>query len=407
LSVLLYGCNNYTAVVENGEGPFDNSMAVAADDLAKGDRTAAIRDVEAAELSLNNSNMKSTDTYIYDYARAQSALVWLSLPTIAPDKAASDSEIIDKNLFEAESHHAEATKAAFSEGVVQAETQKAILSVALAFSGSSMNPILRTMAAKIAASPTIQLEELRAAEVSGPTVLAGKAVQTDGTRLVILPSIGSLLNIGRLMTQDASCTASLVGPRLAITNAHCVTDLPPGTYRPGNWKITSGPMTISFEGLYLPDRVNVVKVHLATGDTWLIGDDALRTSAGFDRATSTDWALLELDRHPSGRGYFALLPQGKLNLNQKVYLAGFSGDLNDGRILSMHWGCSLAGASQLIVAHRCKMFHGASGSPILLTGRDFPFDYIVGLNANGPENQQGGHGPSVEQFRSAVAAMVR
>ncbi len=181
----------------------------------------------------------------------------------------------------------------------------------------------------------------------------------DQYRFVALPSMGPFMNIGRLVRNGGSCTAGLVGPGIALTNAHCLADHPdvPSVAK-GSWPRRTDDFHITFEGLNGPDRVNVVRTILphANGTRWNV-----RYKGDF----TDDWAFAILDRHPIGRGYFGVLPPSvdAAGYADHIVTAGHSGDLNDGRYITAHWGCDFVVAGPNF-RDNCQTYGGSSGTPV-------------------------------------------
>ena len=228
--------------------------------------------------------------------------------------------------------------------------------------------------------------------------LSSLANEDDGVRITVMPSVGPFGRIGRLVTAQGTCTASLVGDALALTNAHCVTAVQERDDRlvQGSWAVRGGDMQVVWEGTYAPDRVRVTSVTLNGGDRWNLNEDG---------DFSDDWAILHLERHPVGRGWFGILDEETME-TEGVFVAGYSGDLNDGRLLTVDWGCK--GTTQVdspMLYHSCESAPGASGSPILRTAGAYRLDYVVGLHAFRREADDGtwdGGGPKSSRFREAV-----
>lgn len=205
---------------------------------------------------------------------------------------------------------------------------------------------------------------------------------TDGIRLNVLPSISPLLNIGKFDTGGGRCTASLIGYRIALTNSHCVTS---GERKRGEiWKLKDfSKMRLNFESVEIPDSVKVVDVIYSQVNKhragWLYKD------------YSQDWAFLVLERHPIKRGYLGITFQPSDLKNNKLFLAGYSGDQSDGRLLSLHWGCSLLQTytKNRIYNTNCRSSPGSSGAPLLLINGDNKHVYIAGLHAFGDSSTPG------------------
>jgi V8-like Glu-specific endopeptidase len=201
-----------------------------------------------------------------------------------------------------------------------------------------------------------------------PTVegveVAGQ-VQAHVVRIPVIPDAGPLRYIGKFRRPGGSCTGSLVGPGLALTNAHCLFPSTGGYDGQYQSQTAEGPWSFRHEWLYDSAEYPVLAWHTHEG-----------ASGGWDGRIENDWAVLELGPAEGGQA----LPQGHLDsladardLDSRqqagtvLFLAGYSSDLNHGFYLSMHWGCQFRpdtlGAGR--IDHNCDSYPGASGSPIL------------------------------------------
>ncbi len=233
--------------------------------------------------------------------------------------------------------------------------------------------------------------------------LSGRTLDADGIRLTVMPTVGPFARIARLASETGTCTAGLIGNRLALTNAHCVTSyeqVDGHGIAQGAWPLKSGPVYLLFEGLYAPDRVRVVDVELNGGDHWVIAED---------HDYSGDWAILFLDRHPAGRGWFGITDLGTF-VSTNVFIAGHSADLNDGRFITVDWDCAAASdAGDDLILHGCTATGGSSGSPILLTSGPYRFNHIIGLNAFTADRSSGrapyGGGPKLSRVMEILESL--
>lgn len=150
----------------------------------------------------------------------------------------------------------------------------------------------------------------------------------------------------------------MVGPRAVLTAAHCVTDLATGR------RARESEVTFTIESPTRATTARIVAIHTPT-PVWSEKD--------FDN----DWAVLELDSNPAPSQDYLLADQRfdpgrqgtawSSKLTMRLYLAGYSGDLNDGRFLTLAAGCHyvrLRTKSQ--AEHRCPSWRGASGAPVLV-----------------------------------------
>lgn len=230
--------------------------------------------------------------------------------------------------------------------------------------------------------------------------------QTDGRRIPVIPSIGSLSAIGKFTFINnglrSHCTASLVGRRLALTNAHCVTG-------EGGVPHDISTMALEFNDAGIKDIVSIVNVTTHLGNSW-------------NQQGATDWAILTLDHHPYGRGYLGWIkdPDEYYLDSGNIFNPGYSGDLSRGDFLTLDWQCSFGEIVRTtgLVEKFCRGSGGSSGSPVLL--ESFVFDnadyYIVNLHNSGSkeltyEDEVGpwriGYGLEPNTFHSTLTAMRR
>ncbi|MCW5716401.1 MAG: trypsin-like serine protease [Bauldia sp.] len=171
--------------------------------------------------------------------------------------------------------------------------------------------------------------------------------------------------IGTLVGDDGSCTASLIGPDLLITAAHC----------------------IETENGINADQVFETAFADGGGVSARVTEWFVAPSRANDRATDfepsqTDWALLRIHR-PLGAKLGFLEVRGMESfgdavLQRPVSQAGYSWDT--GTFLSGNTGCSfLAVEVENTVIHNCDTTHGDSGSPLMF--RDGDAFIIVALDS--------------------------
>lgn len=166
--------------------------------------------------------------------------------------------------------------------------------------------------------------------------------------------------IGRLDMGDSHCTASLIGPDLILTNAHCVlTGMDDGDSGPAGIRL---PQTVRFYPAFRPGQV---PMYSAGQRIWL--DDLI-----FERAVMSnpvgayaDWAIMRL-RQPLGERYGWIEP-AEAAVQGEVSLGGYSGDYQGGRNPLLHRGCAIRmEGDNSEVMHDCDMTAGASGSPLIM-----------------------------------------
>ena len=176
----------------------------------------------------------------------------------------------------------------------------------------------------------------------------------------------------------ASCTASLVGERLALTNAHCVHDHEGAPAQPGGAQAqlrqARGPAPGGRRGGRLLGQRERGRHANPVSPPYQPSLDGRQSDLDCGR----DWAILELGSHPVGLDHLEVLDgaefrsspvpgvyRGDELLGDGLVVAGYSGDLNEGRLITMDYGCPILGTGDA-VEYKCATFSGSSGSPILL-----------------------------------------
>jgi protease YdgD len=220
-------------------------------------------------------------------------------------------------------------------------------------------------------------------------ILSGKLVANqssvigaDNRSIVTEPHLEKPFSmIGKLRYKKSSkhnpthCTASLVGPNLILTNAHCVF-----------WVSDTRPQKI-FEHMnfvFIPaDTPN--KANLEITATWLYTGtkDPIRF-------VSADYTLLRLSQHIGNElGYFDISNDHFNQLKGRtISTAGYSGDIKGGKYMTTHQNCKItnvhadnANQNAAFLKHNCDTTAGASGSPLYVkNGEQYT---IVGLHSRG------------------------
>ena len=163
--------------------------------------------------------------------------------------------------------------------------------------------------------------------------------------------------VGLLTLQDGSCTATLIGPRLVATAAHCM--LGENGERAKAVSFRAGAWGSSEQG-----SAGIISAEVSPN----YSDRSHPPGEG----NGDDWALLTLDRdlglelgfvrpHVLDKGDMGLIRSGQFMVSQ----AGYSWDT--GSHLSGHMGCQVLDAYRDgSFIHTCDTTRGDSGSPIMV-----------------------------------------
>jgi protease YdgD len=172
---------------------------------------------------------------------------------------------------------------------------------------------------------------------------------------------------------DWTCTGTLIGKNLVVTNAHCVVD--EKTKQITTNKIRFRPNLINGEA---PAEAFATQVVTGTTDP--------------QRDRGNDWAFLILDR-PLGETYgwlgFAIADLTDLDsVKDEIILAGYSSDFpkeKPSETAGVHKSCSIRGFGRQLgtISHDCDMMAGASGGPMFVVIQDGSklSAVIIALNA--------------------------
>lgn len=158
--------------------------------------------------------------------------------------------------------------------------------------------------------------------------------------------------IGWIDLDDASCTATLIGPDVLLTAAHC---------------IESDRNTINANGTFETAVGGTGRGLTARITGYLVADNRGRPD-GED--SDTDWALLRIDQRLGDQiGYLSVRSLQGLSYEQlalmPLFQAGYSWDT--GLNLSGHLRCTILSIeTNDILRHNCDTTHGDSGSPLMV-----------------------------------------
>jgi V8-like Glu-specific endopeptidase len=176
-----------------------------------------------------------------------------------------------------------------------------------------------------------------------------------------------------------ACTAAIIlDPRIIVTAAHCIMERD-GTIRRSNFSFRPG---------YQVGR-NSARFDATV---WAVGS---RQSVGHETVgdAARDWAILVLDRTPSGVQPFALSRRsiGTLELSElQLQLPAYSDDVADAEALSVDPACAVQQLVWDTLIHNCTAGQGSSGAPLL--AREEHGYTIIGIQAASIfEADQSGH----------------
>lgn len=183
------------------------------------------------------------------------------------------------------------------------------------------------------------------------------------THAIRFPFSGALYPFDRIVRVEnpqGSCTGSIIGDRLILTNAHCVTEA--GT--------PLSPVSIR-RGRHTFPAIEVW-THQGKNGAW-------------DQDRRNDWAILVIEKR-LGRSLGFEGSSKRLQVGKSL-LAGYSGDFNDGRYLSADYGCkATSDVSGAVIQTDCDISRGSSGAPVFVHDPNANyggFEFVVALNACG------------------------
>jgi V8-like Glu-specific endopeptidase len=181
-------------------------------------------------------------------------------------------------------------------------------------------------------------------------------------RLVVDAHDGPYSAIGRFKGA-MTCTAAIVlHPKIIVTASHCLTN------KDGTLKLSD----LMFEpGYQAGHDLGRFKATL-----WSVGSQQSLKQESV-RQASQDWAILILERAPTGVRPFLLRHQSfsaLRSLRRQILMPGYSIDVGDAERVSVDPACSIRGIAWDALIHDCRGSLGSSGAPLLV--RD-GFRYVV------------------------------
>ncbi len=187
-------------------------------------------------------------------------------------------------------------------------------------------------------------------------------------------------------TTRTTCTATLIGPRTALTAAHCLYD--PRTR--SRFPVAALQVMFGLDGQRMAAGALVERVAMGAG---FDPDDPVGTMGG-------DWALLTLAAPLTVEGgYLPLDPQPPAS-GTAVMVGGYA--QNDPNTLAADTNCRVTAAAvdsggRRLVLHNCTIVLGVSGAPLLRSVRHGWA--IVGVNIGRSREGDRGFATAVEQVR--------
>ena len=189
----------------------------------------------------------------------------------------------------------------------------------------------------------------------------------DDRRLIVDAQRSPYSAIGKFKG-TMTCTAAIVlQPRIIITAGHCITKSD-GTLKMSNLLFQPGYQAGADLGHF-------------EATVWAVGSkQSLRRQSVHDAAQ--DWAILVLDRAPTGVQPFLLSRRSSealKSLERQILMPSYSIDVADAERVSLDPACSVRDMIWDALIHDCRASFGSSGAPLLI--RYGPRYAIVGIHA--------------------------
>lgn len=407
LAVAISACSSHQAVLENASIHDQQALASLRTDDGDLDRalvgwSSAINALEPGE------NAYFHDERYIERARFASNQALAQLLWDQPREARQTYiSALDQLKGDVERHRDVAKS--FNENIEMFSMAAAMVGTGLfAYYASSMNPTASPAQTQALSQSALDvgkaIYDLGALDWAGLERIRDHSpndLEIDFIRMPFFAHYHEMAAIGRLLPRW--CTVSLVGHRLALTNAHCVHN--------GQRFLLANELTLEFDKLGAvrhrkPDKsaynaggsFSVVAVHVSPD--WV--PSAVNRYSGTD--CGRDWALLELGEHPEGIDFFEVRPDLDFRSDDirgvyrrdamlggghqytlvadQLAVGGYSADLNRGSFITLDYGCPIEWLEPSI-GYKCATAGGSSGSPILMANGPYRLNTVVGVNACG------------------------
>ncbi|NUR44803.1 MAG: trypsin-like serine protease [Sphingomonas sp.] len=234
---------------------------------------------------------------------------------------------------------------------------------------------------------------------SAPADKAPVSLSNGSHRQIVDARLAPYTAVGKFKGTMTCTAAMILDPRIIVTAAHCIMQKD-GTIRRSNFSFQPG-YQVGSNGATFDATI------WAIGSRQSVGHETLRDAA-------RDWAILVLDRPPSGVQPFALSRRsiGASELSElQLQLPAYSDDVADAEALSVDPACAVRELVWDTLIHNCTAGQGSSGAPLLVRGEG---GYaVIGIQAASVfEGDQSGHiakfvgGQAIASWKFMKAALA-